>query len=111
MVGEFGNRFRKARECAILSAEVKQQGFDGFVAGREEVLARPLAGGGIPGRYSRAVEIRLAVDEVQPEVALDLSLLPRRQKVVAVGLETGLRWVPVERVDWWSFTARLAVHY
>ena len=53
----------------------------------------------------------LAVDEVQPEVALDLTLLPRRQKVVAVGLETGVRWVPVERVDWWSFTARLAVHY
>jgi hypothetical protein len=53
----------------------------------------------------------LAVDEVQPEVALDLSLLPRRQKVVAVGLETGVRWVPVERVDWWSVTARLTVHY
>ena len=53
----------------------------------------------------------LAVDEVRPEVALDLSLLPRRQKIVAVGFETGVRWVPVERVDWWTVTARLTIHY
>lgn len=53
----------------------------------------------------------LAVDELQPEVALDVSAWPRHMKVVAVGLELGTRWVPVERVDWWSFTARLAVHY
>ena len=53
----------------------------------------------------------LAVDEVQPEVAFDLSVLPRRQKVVAVGFETGVRWVPVERVDWWVVTARLTIHY
>ena len=53
----------------------------------------------------------LAVDEVRPEIALDLSALPRRMKVVAVGFETGLRWVPVERVDWWVVTARLTIHY
>jgi hypothetical protein len=38
-------------------------------------------------------------------------MLPRRQKVVAVGFETGLRWVPVSRVDWWVVTARLTIHY
>jgi hypothetical protein len=53
----------------------------------------------------------LAVDEVRGEAALDLSMLPRRQKVVAVGFETGLRWVPVSRVDWWVVTARLTIHY
>lgn len=53
----------------------------------------------------------LAVDEVRPEIALDLSALPRRQKIVAVGFETGVRWVPVERVDWWVVTARLTIHY
>ncbi|MEY4071695.1 MAG: hypothetical protein RL721_2309, partial [Candidatus Eisenbacteria bacterium] len=38
--------------------------------------------------------------EVQPEFALDISALPRRQTVVAVGLEAGLRYVPGERTDW-----------
>jgi hypothetical protein len=53
----------------------------------------------------------LAVDETDPEVALDLSMLPRRQKVVAVGLEAGVRFVPVERVNWWVSTLRLTIHY
>lgn len=53
----------------------------------------------------------LAVDEVQPELALDLSMLPRRQKIVAVGLEAGVRYIPVERVPWVLATVRLAIHY
>lgn len=53
----------------------------------------------------------LAVDEVQPEFALDISALPRRQTVVAVGLEAGLRYVPVERTDWLLGTLRFTIHY
>lgn len=53
----------------------------------------------------------LAVDEVQPEFALDVSAIPRRQKIVAVGLEAGLRFVPVKRVDWTLATLRLTIHY
>ena len=53
----------------------------------------------------------LAVDEVRPELALDVSALPRRQKIVAVGLEAGLRFIPVERTNWVLGTVRLAIHY
>jgi hypothetical protein len=53
----------------------------------------------------------LAVDEMQPEFALDVSAIPRRQKIVAVGLEAGLRFVPVKRVDWTLATLRLTIHY
>lgn len=53
----------------------------------------------------------LAVDETKPELALDVSMLPRRQKIVAVGLEAGLRYVPVKRVDWILSTIRLTIHY
>jgi hypothetical protein len=53
----------------------------------------------------------LAVDEIQPEVAFDVSSLPRRMKIVAVGLEAGLRYVPVERVNWTVMTLRLTIHY
>jgi hypothetical protein len=53
----------------------------------------------------------LAVDETKPELALDVSMLPRRQKIVAVGLEAGVRYVPVQRVDWILSTIRLTIHY
>jgi hypothetical protein len=53
----------------------------------------------------------LAVDEIKPEVAFDISSLPRRMKIVAVGLEAGLRFVPVERVNWTVTTVRLTIHY
>ena len=53
----------------------------------------------------------LAVDELQPELAFDVSAIPRRQKVVAVGLEAGVRYVPVERVPWTLVTLRLTIHY
>lgn len=53
----------------------------------------------------------LAVDEVRPELALDLSAIPRRQQIVAVGIEAGVRFVPVERVTWTLATVRLTIHY
>ena len=53
----------------------------------------------------------LAVSEVKPDVALDVSLIPRRQKIVAVGLEGGVRYVPVDRVRWILMSLRLAIHY
>lgn len=53
----------------------------------------------------------LAVDEVKPQLALDLSALPRRQQIVAVGLEAGVRVVPVERVTWTLATLRFTIHY
>ena len=53
----------------------------------------------------------LAVDELQPEVAFDLSALPRRQHIVAVGFEAGVRFVPVQRVNWTVTTVRLTIHY
>ena len=53
----------------------------------------------------------LAVDEVQPELALDVSAIPRRMEVVGVGLEAGVRVVPVERVTWTLATLRFTIHY
>ena len=53
----------------------------------------------------------LAVDELQPEVAFDLSSFPRSWHIVAVGLEAGVRWVPVQRVNWTVTTLRLTIHY
>ena len=53
----------------------------------------------------------LAVDELQPEIAFDVSTTPRSQHIVAVGLEAGVRFVPVERVNWTVTTIRLTIHY
>ncbi len=53
----------------------------------------------------------LAVDEVKPELALDVTAIPRRMKIVGIGLEAGMRYVPVERVHWVLATMRLTIHY
>jgi hypothetical protein len=53
----------------------------------------------------------LAVDELQPEVAFDVSATPRSMHIVAVGVEAGVRFVPVERVNWTVTTLRLTIHY
>lgn len=53
----------------------------------------------------------LAVDEVKPELAFDVTSMPRRMQIVAVGFEAGLRVVPVERVTWTLATARFTIHY
>ena len=73
----------------------------GFAAARTSLQ---VGGGG-------ASFLDLAVDEVKPEVALDLSALPRRQQIVAVGLEAGVRYVPVTRTDWILTSVRLTIHY
>ena len=53
----------------------------------------------------------LAVDELQPEIAFDVSTTPRSMHIVAVGFEAGVRFVPVERVNWTVTTIRLTIHY
>jgi hypothetical protein len=73
----------------------------GFAAARASLQ---VGGGG-------AGFLDLAVDEVRPELAVDLSMLSRRQKIVAVGVEAGVRYVPVDRVSWVLSTLRLAIHY
>ena len=73
----------------------------GFAAARSSLQ---VGGGG-------ANFLDLAVDEVRPELALDLSAMPRSQEIVAVGLEAGVRWVPVERVNWILTSLRLTIHY
>ena len=73
----------------------------GFAAAR---TALQVGGGG-------AGFLDLAVDEVRPELALDVSALPRRMRIVAVGLEAGVRYVPVQRVSWLLSTLRFTIHY
>jgi len=53
----------------------------------------------------------LPVGEVRPEFAAEATLMSRRQTIVAIGAELGLRVVPVEQGTWTLMTARLAVHF
>lgn len=53
----------------------------------------------------------LPVGEVRPEFAAEATLGSRRQQIVAVGAELGVRVVPVEQGTWTLLTARLAVHF
>ncbi len=62
------------------------------------------AGGGLGFRD-------LAVGEVKGGLALETTLLPRHQTVVAPGLEAGLRWFPVTGDDWVVFSVRGTVHF
>jgi hypothetical protein len=73
----------------------------GLASARAELQ---VAGGG-------AGFVDLAVSELQPELALDLTSLPRRMQVVGVGAEVGLRVVPVTQHVWTLLTARLTIHY
>ncbi len=52
----------------------------------------------------------LAVGEVKPEFAFELTSI-QRNKLVALGAELGLRLVPIEQGLWTVFTARVAIHY
>lgn len=58
-----------------------------------------------------AAFLDLAVDEVKPALALDVTAIPRKMEVVGVGLEVGVRIVPVERVTWTLVTGRFTIHY
>lgn len=73
----------------------------GLASARAELSA---AGGG-------ALFRDLPVGEVKPEFALEAAFLPRRQTIVAVGAELGLRVIPVEQCTWTLLTARLTVHF
>jgi hypothetical protein len=53
----------------------------------------------------------LTVSEAKPEFAADLTLGPRINSVVGVGLEFGARIVPVTQGTWTVWTARFAIHY
>ena len=53
----------------------------------------------------------LPVDEIQPEFAAEATLGSRKQKIVAIGLELGVRVIPVTQTTWTVFTARLGVYF
>ncbi len=72
----------------------------GFASARAELQ---VAGGG-------AGFSDLAVGEVKPELALEITSM-QRGKLVALGAELGLRLVPVDQGLWTVFTARFAIHY
>jgi len=63
-----------------------------------------LAGGGAGFRD-------LPVGEIQPEWALDATIMSRHAKFVAVGAELGARLIPVSKGAWTLLTARLAIHF
>jgi hypothetical protein len=53
----------------------------------------------------------LPVDEVVPEFAAQATIMSRKPKIVAVGIELGTRIAAVEQCTWTLFTARLAIHF
>jgi hypothetical protein len=53
----------------------------------------------------------LAIEEVAPGVALDVTVLPATPRPVRVGLELGLRHVFLPNEDWKVASARVAFHY
>jgi hypothetical protein len=73
----------------------------GIASARAELA---VAGGG-------ALFRDLPVGEVVPDFAAEATLMSRKPKVVAVGIELGTRIAPVEQCTWTLFTARLAVHF
>ena len=76
--------------------------FGSGVASNRAELA--VAGGG-------ALFRDLPVDEIQPEFAAEATLGSRKQKIVAIGAELGVRVIPVEQCTWTVFTARLGVYF
>ncbi len=53
----------------------------------------------------------LAVAQACPELAIDVTLMPRRMKVVGVGAELGTRIFPTDPGVWSVWTGRLAIHF
>jgi hypothetical protein len=53
----------------------------------------------------------LTVGEVDPEFALDATLMSRHSPVLSAGIELGTRVIPTSHDTWTLFTGRLAVHY
>jgi hypothetical protein len=74
----------------------------GGVASARAELA--VAGGG-------ALFRDLPVGEVQPEFAAEATLGSRKQKIVAIGAELGVRVIPVTQCTWTVVTARLGIYF
>lgn len=53
----------------------------------------------------------LTVSELKPELALDVTLMPRHMTVVGVGAELGMRFMQTSQGPWTLLTGRIAVHY
>lgn len=53
----------------------------------------------------------LAVQQTSPEFALDVTLMPRRMKVVGIGAELGTRIFPTDPGVWSVWTGRVAIHF
>lgn len=53
----------------------------------------------------------LAVGQVSPEFALDVTMMPRRMKIVGIGAEFGARILPTDPGVWSVLTARVAIHF
>jgi hypothetical protein len=51
------------------------------------------------------------VDQTRPGLALGATLLKRRPAPVRIGLETAVRFVPLEDDNWTVVTARVALAY
>lgn len=95
-------------DAALLATYLPARGpFTRLSAGAGIASARAelaVAGGG-------ALFRDLPVGEVQPEFAAEATVMSRRQTIVALGAELGLRVVPVEQGTWTLMTVRLAVHF
>lgn len=53
----------------------------------------------------------LAVAQTSPEFALDVTLMPRRMKIVGIGAELGTRIFPTDPGVWSVWTGRVAIHF
>lgn len=53
----------------------------------------------------------LAVAQASPEFALDVTLMPRRMKIVGIGAEFGARILPTDPGVWSVWTGRVAIHF
>ncbi len=53
----------------------------------------------------------LAVEEIAPGLAFDVTLMPKPGPPVRAGVEIGVRHLFLEEEDWTVASARLAIHY
>lgn len=95
-------------DAALLATWLPRKGpfarvsFGPGVASARSELA--VAGGGAGFRD-------LPVEEVQPEFAIQGTIMSHKPKIVSVGLQLGAKFVPVTQVTWSVYTIQLAVHF
>jgi hypothetical protein len=58
-----------------------------------------------------AAFLDLAVDELAPTAAVDLTMIRRRPAPVRVGFVAGYRGIFLDEEDWHQFSVRVALHY